>query len=84
MGCKENEITVRTSLREELLDAEIVRARKAAAEFFGKCKATQRGLVAELDTRLRPELAPEELRRGERLLRSLTPGHHEGVQGMLA
>ena len=82
-GC---EITVRTRLKNVTLDAEIVRARKVATEFFGKCKATQRGLIAELDTRLRPELAPEEYRRGKHLLQGLSPasGSIERIQDMLA
>ena len=61
----ESEITVRISSRKVSSDTEIARARKAAAEFFGTCKATQRGLVAELDSRLRPELVPAEVIRRE-------------------
>ena len=85
-GIEGSEITVRKSSREIALNAEIGLAREAAAAFFGKCKATQRGLVTELDTRLRPELAPEKFLPGKRILRGLSPtsGHSESVRSMLA
>lgn len=83
---EENKITERTSIKHLPSSPEIEQARKAAREFFGKCKATRKSLIAELDTRLRPELVPAEVIRRERTRQGLspTPALAERIQNMLA